>query len=885
MDKNNENKKHLNIGIYAHVDAGKTTLSENLLFLTGAIRSAGRVDHKDTFFDTYDLERSRGITIFSKQAQMHLSGNTSVTLLDTPGHADFAPETERTMKVLDAAILIISAPDGITSQVQVLWKLLDHYKVPVYIFINKMDQEGVNRDNLTNEIHNRLSSHALPFDADLNDEAFQEELAVCDDELLTAYLEEGKHVTTDEISSLIFNRKLFPICFGSALKNQGVKELIDIIDTYSVMPGYSDVQSARVYKISRDSSGKRLTWMKITGGSYAPKEMISDEKIDQIRLYSGEKFELLQRADAGMIVAITGLSSSYAGQGLGAEKEDTADLLQPILSSRIILPEGADAFKAYSNLLTLSEEEPLLSVSKSEENGEITVQVMGQVQMEVIKHICSERFSMDIDFGPGSIVYKETIKSPVEGVGHFEPLRHYAEVHLLMAPGEPGSGLSFDCNCPTDILARNWQNLILSHLEEFKVRGVLTGSEITDMKITVIGGRAHEKHTEGGDFREATMRAIRQGLMMAENILLEPVYSYEMIVPSEYVGRALNDIQKMNGSSNPPDLTSDGMSVITGSVPASELSDYARELISYTHGKGQLSLSLRGYEPCHNAEIIIEEKEYDPERDISQPTGSVFCSHGAGVLIPWNEVRSYMHVDTGWSFEDETTSDNIYETDLSKYGDDLQSFKSHELRNEKPLSYEERSKAYDATMQELDRIFEQTYGPVKPRYDAKADEERIRKASLAPQPKKYRAPKTYAPEDSYLLVDGYNIIYANNELKALADHDMKAARDKLMDILSNFQGYRREQVILVFDAYRVPGGTEHVLKYHNLDVVFTREAETADQYIERTAHTYSKNHRVTVATSDAIEQVIIYGAGAIRMSANDFWLEIKNTEDRIRENL
>ncbi len=923
---NTADKKHLNIGIYAHVDAGKTTLSEALLYLAGVVRKSGRVDHGDTFFDTYDLERKRGITIFSKQAELDLTENTHITLLDTPGHADFAPETERTMKVLDLAILIISAADGVTSQVQTLWKLLEHYEVPIFIFVNKMDQNQADKTALLSDIQKRLSAHALDFsetiisnvgrgdsglyseaDASLNEDflgndEFQEELAVCDDELLNAYLEDGRKVVVSDIQSLISTRRLFPCLFGSALKMEGVKELMFLIDSFSKAPVYPEDFAARVYKISRDSGGTRLSWLKIMGGTLHVRDILSmpvagshsgakssatdnstSEKVDQIRVYSGDKYELLQEATAGQIVAVTGLDSSYAGQGLGALTGELTEVLAPILSSRIILPEGADPFTVYKQLLELSEEEPLLDVKKDDVTGDLSIQVMGEVQMEILKHRCMERYGLEIGFGPGSIVYKETIKAPVEGVGHFEPLRHYAEAHLLLTPTEPGSGLSFDADCPVDDLAVNWQNLILSHLEEFKIRGVLIGSEITDMRITVIGGRSHLKHTEGGDFREATMRAVRQGLMMAESILLEPVYDFVIELPTESVGRAISDIQKMSGTTNPPDLMSDGSSVLTGSVPASELHDYATELLSYTHGQGRLNLSLRGYEPCHNAEAIIEEKAYDPERDIEQPTGSVFCSHGAGTVIPWDEVRSHMHVDTGWTPDGEGNS-SASDTDLTRMGDALKSFKSDDLRKEAELTYEERTKAYNATIQELDSIFERTYGPVKPRYDAKADEERKRKAANKAPEKKYRA-KEYSPEDSYLLVDGYNIIYANDELRALADSDMKSARDKLMDILSNFQGYRRETVILVFDAYRVPGGTEHVLKYHNLDVVFTKEAETADQYIERTAHKYSRKNRVTVATSDAIEQVIIYGAGAMRMSASDFWYEIKRTEDEIRDRL
>jgi len=896
MDNTNNKKKHLNIGIYAHVDAGKTTLSEALLYLTGAIRKSGRVDHGDTFLDTYSLERDRGITIFSKQAELDFSKDTHVTLLDTPGHADFAPEAERTMKVLDIAVLIISAADGVTSQVRVLWKLLDHYKVPTYIFVNKMDQPGTEKDTILSDIQGHLNSHIIDFtdivseetaaDASASelidkvlfeDDAIQEEMAVCNDRLLSDYLEKDRKVTIEDAGKLISDRALFACIFGSALKMDGVQKLINLIDVFAAKRSYPEEFGGLIYKISRDQQGSRLTWIKLTGGKLHPRENLvfagddkgeeKAEKVDQIRLYSGDKYELLQEAVAGQIVALTGLSLSQAGHGLGISSGSVSDLLQPIISSRLILPEGTDPFKVYQALSTISEEEPLLSVEKSAETGDISVQVMGQVQMEVLKHICMERFGFDIDFGPGTIVYKETICDTVEGVGHFEPLRHYAEVHLLLSPGEPGSGLVFDCDCPVDLLARNWQNLILTHLNEFKIRGVLTGSEITDMKITVIGGRAHDKHTEGGDFREATMRAVRQGLMMAKSVILEPVYDYEITLPQEYAGRALSDIQRMNGTNNPPDMNAQGEMVITGKVPASTLLDYASELTSYTHGHGQIVLSLSGYEPCHNAEEVIAAMNYEPERDLEQPTGSVFCSHGVGTIIPWDEVRNYMHVDTGFEFEEEEPEGENLNLARDEFG------------------AERALKHHEATLQELDAIFEKTYGPIKPSYDARAEEERKRKAASKPAPKKYRAPREYTPENSYLLVDGYNIIYSNAELKALANQDMKSARDKLMDILSNLQGYRRDTIILVFDAYKVPGGTERIYRYNNLDVVFTKEAETADQYIERTAHQYSKTSRVTVATSDAIEQVIIYGAGAIRMSANDFWLEVKRTEDEIRDKL
>ncbi len=918
-------KKHVTIGILAHVDAGKTTLSEGLLFLSGAIRSMGRVDHKDTFLDTYELERSRGITIFSKQAIFE-NGDTTITLLDTPGHADFSPEMERTLQVLDMAVLLVSAADGVTGQTKVLFKLLDHYKVPTAVFVNKMDQlpdavEGKAR--ILSELKDSLHQHIVDFekglcvfdggDGDEHDisscdaDEFLEELAVCDDDVLAAFLE-GQLPDKAKAKELITARKCFPTLFGSALRMEGVKELLELISVYApslwdeVGSGKRTASAlreagfgARVFKISRDANGARLTHMKITGGKLKVRDQIGDEKIDQIRLYSGDKFSAVPEAEAGMICAVLGLSGTRAGEGLGICKgEDTSEVLQPILSSTLILPEEADPVKVYKELKTLEEEEPMLLVRFHEQTGDLEVQIMGEVQKEILRHLIKTRFGLEVGFGPGHIVYKETIVAPVEGVGHYEPLRHYAEVHLLLEPLEPGSGVQFDCDCSTDNLSLNWQRLIMTHLAEKKHLGVLTGSEITDIKITVIGGRAHEKHTEGGDFRQATYRAVRQGLMMADSVLLEPMLDYRIEVPQEQVGRVLNDMQRMNGTVSAPDLRGN-ISIITGTVPAACLGDYAGEIASFTKGEGRILTTLSGYGPCHNAKEVIEEVGYQPELDVPNSPDSVFCSHGAGTVIPWNEVRSHMHVDCGWRAEGEAPV-----TDLSD-GIDMEALKKLQtrVRNEKTeeRSFAEIERDLRATDNELKAIFERTYGAVKPRYveaptriDALTPEEKEARRDLeveAQKRKKYENARVDAADEykEYLLVDGYNIIYASPQLSDLARSDLKAARDSLVDTLCNFAGFRREKVLLVFDAYRVPGGKEHVEEKGDLVIIYTKEAETADQYIEKAAHEIAKKYKVTVATSDAIEQVIVMGSGAIRLSARDFWLEVERTGDLIREKL
>lgn len=894
--------KKITLGILAHVDAGKTTLSEGMLYLSGTIRKLGRVDHRDAFLDTYELERARGITIFSKQALFDWK-NVSFTLLDTPGHSDFSPEMERTLQVLDGAVLIISAADGVTSQARLLWKLLSHYHVPTFIFVNKMDQAGSDKDAILARLKEDLGSSVIDFSEGSSSPEIQEELAVCDDKLLSSFLE-GKEVTGEDVSYLVTARKAFPVIFGSALKMQGVEELLNLITDHLVPVTGSDEApfGARIYKISRDSSGNRLTHLKVTSGCLKVRDLIGEEKIDQIRIYNGEKFEAVKEAVAGTICAVTGLSETKAGEGLGSSaSEKTTELIQPIISCSLILPEEADVVSFYKKLLILQEEEPMLRISLKELPGssekQIETQVMGEVQKEILKHLIKERFDIDIAFGPGHIVYKETIAGAVEGVGHFEPLRHYAEVHLLLEPAEPGSGIILENTCSTDVLALNWQRLILTHLQEKAHKGVLTGSEITDIRITLLTGRAHEKHTEGGDFRQATYRAVRQGLMEADSVLLEPIYSYRMELPQDCVGRALSDIQRMNGTVGLPDIEG-GKSVLTGTIPAACLGDYASQLTSYTRGEGHIYTTLSGYAPCHNAEEVIASFDYDPEADLDNPASSVFCSHGAGTLIPWNEVRNYMHLDTGWSPEEGFAK----KTDLTDSIDmeALKKLQTHRMKDTADnRSFAEIDRELRATNDELKAIFEKTYGQIKPRYVESAESRRRTKDTPLSEDKP-AAPVSLSKKKSagleaksalverpkeYLLVDGYNIIYASEELKSLAQTDLKAARDALIDLLVNFSGFRREITILVFDAYKVPGGTEHMEKHHDLTVIYTKEAETADQYIEKAAHEIGKKYRVTVATSDAIEQVIVMSSGALRLSAKDFLLEIKHTEELIKEKM
>ena len=851
------------MGILAHVDAGKTTLSEGMLYLSGTVRKLGRVDHKDAFLDTYSLERDRGITIFSKQAVFSL-GNRRINLLDTPGHVDFSAEMERTLQVLDYAVLVISGADGVQGHTETLWKLLKLYEIPTFIFINKMDQPGTDRESLLTELKERLDEGCIVFGKGKNVESL-EEIAMTDEAVLD-YFMEHETVRNEDICRLIRERKIFPCYFGSALKLDGVQELLAGFEEYMKPFDGKKEFGARVFKISRDDKGERLTFLKVTGGKLVVKMPINkEEKINQIRIYSGAKYEAVNEVEAGGVCAVTGLSSSYIGQGLGVEKGTAAPFLEPVLTYQMILPEGADTTKVLRELKQLEEEEPLLNIVWNPALEEIHVQLMGEVQTEILKTMIAERFHLDVEFGTGKIVYKETIKSPVVGVGHYEPLRHYAEVHLKMEPLEVGSGLVFDTDCSEDVLDRNWQRLILTHLQEREHPGVLTGAPITDMKITIVAGRAHLKHTEGGDFRQATYRAVRQGLKSAESVLLEPWYSFVLEVPSEQVGRAMSDIGQMNGSFEGPEAEDkQGMVRLTGTAPASEMRDYQREVWAYTKGRGRITLTLKGYEPCHNAEEVIEEIGYDSERDVDNPTGSVFCAHGAGFLVKWDEVPEYMHIKEDFLAE--------------KPGIEQDEMMAVQMGNHCNYSggY---SSSYDDDP-ELLTIMEREFGSKQEERDRYSS---YRKQTVSTPVRHTTVIKENEPKKEYLLVDGYNIIFAWEELNELAKASIDAARNKLMDILSNYQGFIGCTLILVFDAYKVKGNQGEVQKYHNIYVVYTKEAETADQYIEKTTHEIGRKYKVTVATSDALEQVIVMGQGAYRISARDFYEEVERTEKQIRE--
>ena len=866
-----EDKEKLTLGILAHVDAGKTTLAESILYLRGSIRKIGRVDHGDAFLDNYELERSRGITIFSKQARLTL-GNREVTLLDTPGHVDFSAEMERTLQVLDAAVLVISGADGVQGHVETLWKLLKYYQIPVFLFVNKMDQEGTDREKLLSELKKRLDGNCVDFNQEETDyAAFAEEAAMSDEKLLEEYLESGS-VDRKLLKKAIAERKLFPCFFGSALKIQGVEELLKGLETYASTSPYRKNFSARVYKISRDEAGNRLTHLKVTGGVLKVKMPLTnrregleeseiwEEKADQIRLYSGAGYQTVNEAGPGSICAVTGLSRTFAGEGLGEEAEGNLPILEPVLTYRIELPEGTNVHETFLKLLRLEEEIPELHIVWNERLGEIHAQVMGEVQIEILKSLIRDRFQLDVEFGDGNIVYKETILEPVEGVGHFEPLRHYAEVHLLLEPAERGSGLSFDTVCSEDVLDRNWQRLILTHLEEKKHLGVLTGSEITDMKITLLTGRAHIKHTEGGDFRQATYRAVRQGLRKAKSILLEPVYEYRLEVPADLVGRAMADIQRMNGKFSGPELEGE-MAVLTGTAPVSAMRGYPREVTAYSRGRGRISVALSGYEPCHNGEEIAALSGYDPDGDMENPTGSVFCAHGAGFVVDWDQVENYMHLESAWENGGEKTEPEGLPVTES-------------IRRQRAAEAE----TY-ASEEELKAIFERTYGPVKK--ERGSFEKRVRRSSPE-SVSAYRPVKKEMPQEQYLLVDGYNIIFSWEDLNELSRVNMEGARSKLADLLCNYQGYRKCHVILVFDAYKVEGNHGEVVKYHNIHIVYTKEAETADQYIEKTVHAIGRKYGVTVATSDGLEQVIILGQGARRLSARGLREEIEAASTEIR---
>lgn len=853
-------KRVLNVGLLAHVDAGKTTLSESILYQSGAIRNLGRVDHQDAFLDTDELERERGITIFSKQAVLTWK-DTEITLLDTPGHVDFSAEMERVLQVLDCAVLVISGADGVQGHTETLWKLLTRYGIPVFLFVNKMDQEGTDCGKLLAELKSRFSEGCIDFGrVETGAEEVIEEIAVCDEQTMEEYLEKGS-VAAASIRRLVAERKIFPCYFGSALHLQGVEELMNGICTYQMQKEYPAAFGAKVYKIARDGQGNRLTYLKVTGGTLKVKDVIGEngDKVNQIRVYSGEKYELLSEADAGKVCAVTGLAETYPGQGLGAEKDSELPILEPVLTYRIILPDDCNVHTMLRDLKLLEEEEPELHVVWIEKSQEIHVQLMGDVQIEILQRIIKERFGVLVEFGEGSIVYKETIAAPVEGVGHFEPLRHYAEVHLRLEPGERGSGMQFDSECSEDVLDRNWQRLVLTHLEEKEHKGVLTGSVITDMKITLTSGKAHLKHTEGGDFRQATYRAVRQGLKKAESVLLEPYYEFRIELPSENVGRAMTDIQNRFGKFEAPETLGE-MTVLTGIAPVSTLSGYQKDVIAYTGGRGRISLTLKGYDLCHNQEEVVAARGYDSELDLANPTGSVFCAHGAGFVVDWDEVEEYMHMERTL---DQTGEEGLAEVTLPK----------------------RRHSSIELTQEELDAIYVRTPDPVKQNHGQVtvcAKEKDREPGSAYTDPKWERRRREKEGRQEYLLVDGYNIIFSWEELRELSEKDIGAARGKLADILSNYQGYRKCTLILVYDAYKVEGNPGEVMKYHNIYIVYTKEAETADQYIEKTVRRIAKDAAVTVATSDGLEQVIILGQGANRMSAPGLKEEIERTLAEVR---
>ena len=848
--------KRITIGVLAHVDSGKTTLSEGLLFASGALRRLGRVDHGDAFLDTDALERERGITIFAKQAML-TAGETEITLLDTPGHVDFSAEMERTLSVLDYAVLVISGSDGVQSHTRTLWRLLERYSVPTFLFINKMDLAGADEGVLMAQLTAALSAECVDFSAPVSER--DEALALCGETALEQMLERGA-VTDDCIADMVEQRMVYPCFFGSALKMQGVEELLAALGRFTIEPDYPDAFGARIFKISRDAQGARLTWLKVTGGTLRVKAPLTydaqgksySEKADQLRLYSGVRFRPLEEAGAGSVVAVTGLSRSYVGLGLGAEAEAQAPLLQPVLTYQLILPDGADAHSALKKLRELEEEDPMLRIVWDEQHGQIHVQLMGKIQLEILRRLISDRFGLDVSFGEGSIVYRETIAAPVLGMGHFEPLRHYAEVQLLMEPLPRGAGIRLASAVATDALDLNWQRLIFTHLLEREHAGVLTGSPLTDVKFTLVAGRAHLKHTEGGDFRQATYRAVRQGLMQAESVLLEPYYDFRLEVPPECVGRAMTDLQNMGGTVEPPQSEGED-TILTGCAPVRGMRDYFESVAAYTRGRGQLSCTVRGYEACQDQDAVAAAIGYDAERDTDNPSSSVFCDHGGSVTIPWDEVAQHVHCDSGIRLGTEEAEQE--EAPLPRRGVGALG-------------------AY-AEDKELQSIFERTYGRVERRAFEPA-----RKPARTSLSDHYQVTLQTA-DTEYLLVDGYNIIFAWDELAALAAQDIAAARSALIDILANYQGFRKCRVIAVFDAYKVKGNPGSVQTVHGVKVVYTKEAETADTYIERATYELRRERRVRVATSDGPEQVIILGHGALRVSARAFHAEVEAAEGQI----
>lgn len=858
------------VGILAHVDAGKTTLSEGLLYTCGRLKKLGRVDHQDAFLDTDPMERARGITIFSKQAVLPLDG-AELTLLDTPGHADFSSEMERTLQVLDCAILVISGTDGVQGHTHTLWRLLERYGVPTFLFVNKMDLAGADKAALLAGLKAGLDEGCVDFTAPAAER--DEAAALCGEDALERYLEDGA-LDGDTLTALIARRKLFPCWFGSALKLEGVAEFLRGLVAYAPRPRYGPDFAARVFKISRDNQGNRLTWMKLTGGALRVKEALSGpgwtEKADQLRVYSGSRFQTVDEAQAGSVVAVTGLSRTAAGEGLGAEAEAPPPALEPVLTYQVLLPEGQDPHAALGKLRLLEEEDPQLHLVWNERLREIHIQLMGEVQLEILQALAAQRFGLAITFGPGGIVYRETIAAPVEGVGHYEPLRHYAEVHLLLEPAPRGSGVQITTACREDDLAGSWQRLTLTHLAEKTHLGPLTGAPLTDVKITLAAGRAHVKHTEGGDFRQATYRAVRQGLRTAQArgdcVLLEPWYQFTLRLPQESVGRALADMPRLCAQFEPP-VTQGEEVVVTGKAPVASLRGYAREVTAYTKGRGQFSCLPAGYAPCHNTEEVIAAAGYDIDGDLENTADSVFCSHGAGVLVRWDQVPNRMHLPS-----------------VLARGERLARVREEqEAEEDAPRTVEARAAAYRATLaqdKELMAIFERTYGPIK-RDPLQAMRPVKKRPAPRPAVKAPAKPQREGPE--HLLVDGYNVIFAWDELKDLAQESLEAARGKLMDILCNYAAYRRCVPILVFDAYKVKGGTREVEQYHNLYVVYTKEAETADMYIEKATHRLAKHYHTRVVTSDGMEQLIILGAGALRVSSQAFQVEVREAEKEIRQ--
>ncbi|MBQ7637785.1 MAG: TetM/TetW/TetO/TetS family tetracycline resistance ribosomal protection protein [Clostridia bacterium] len=851
----------ISVGILAHVDSGKTTLTEAMMFCSGNISKLGRVDHGDSFLDTDAIERDRGITVFSKQAVMDHE-NTRFFILDTPGHVDFSAEAERTLQVLDYAILVVSGTGGVRSHTKTLWKLLDKYGVPRFIFVNKTDLPGFGKERMMLSLKEQLGEQIVDFTVD-SGERFFEDIAMCSEKLLSSYYENGS-VSKEEIRAAIKKREVHPCLFGSALRLDGVEDLLEKLCVYTETPSYGEGFAAKVFKIAEDKQGKRLTFMKITGGSLKVKEVVKSgknvdsEKADQIRIYSGDRFTPVDLAGAGSVCAVTGLSFASPGDGLGEEKNSFSPVLRSVLTYKVLLPEGVDSHFALEKLRILEREDPQLGVQWDPSTGEIRVRLMGEMQLEILEGIIERRFGFKVGFGKGGVIYKETIKNTVEGVGHFEPLKHYAEAHLLLKPGKRNSGLVFKTACREDRLEKNWQRLILTHLSEKTHIGVLTGSPITDMEISLVSGRAHPKHTEGGDFRQATYRAVRNGLRKAESVLLEPFYDFTLEVPSEFVGRALTDIERMCGTFDPPE-TSGESAVVTGRAPVSEIDGYSKEVLRYTRGKGTLSCVFGGYEECHNSEQVIAEAGYDPDADVENPCCSVFCSHGAGYNVRWDEVERLMHLPA-------------YSQSRGAFAPaPAESFKKYRSGGD-----------IFALDKELMRIFEQTYGPVKERKDPY----NVHTPSISSAPKSEKRvkepdPKYLGPE--YLLVDGYNVIYSWDMLRKVAEESMADARDKLINFLCNYQGYKKCEVILVFDAYKVKGDNREIEAVGGISVVYTKEAETADTYIEKTSHELAKDHRVRVVTSDGMEQIIILGNGALRVSSDAFYAEMKAAEEEIKE--